>query len=564
MAITQRNLSIEGVNEIVKEGQGVISSIDKKQRIDDTINRLISLIDDLEKKELEMLQRLGYRSTKTAADAIQMFKFDVSAKYNEMGLNKFVGSDLKEKFIKNYVYNTKKEKDSKIELREQLLNFIKENISITEDMEDSDIKKQIHNIIKPGGLEATVTENGTKLRATYADFIKIDEQGTISYYLDKITPTIEKRLDDIITNPQWAKKYPELKKIGFNKKKHLKKNSGQVDFTLKSEWYDLTKNIETIIDKNPNDPRVKAANQAITELIVREVEGANNQAYVRRLITNMWTANPKMFVIKGNEKNITGILGEISVLAAFKQLFPNLSIEWIAKETSDGTRQVSIDLLITSAAKTYGIQVKNTSISDFDYLRIDFLKDINIDTLFNRLFGEESSPKMEKIKTSLETSHFNFSYNLQEQEGSEGTVAVRGSNDEFDGIEEQLLKLRDDIHLFLFYYAPEMIFADTLGDKGILANLSDKLRSESVTGNTLYMVAGRPFFVSEQLQKIKQQLVSIRNIIEKVQQVEPLEYFKISESGKTIVDYVNDQKSNKKSMALKDISIKLNSSLLFH
>ena len=562
MAITQKNLSIDGVNEIVKEGQAVISSIDKKQRIDDTINRLISLIDDLEKKELEMLQRLGYRSAKTAADAIQMFKFDVSAKYKEMGLNKFVGGDLKEKFIKNYIYNTKKEKDNKIELREQLLNFIKENINITKDMEDDDIKKLIHTIIKPGGLEATVTENGTKLRATYADFIKIDDQGAIGYYLDRITPTIEKRLDDIITNPQWAKKYPELKKIGFNKRKHLKKNSGQVDFTLKSEWYDLTKNIENIIDKNPNDPRVKATNQAITELIVREVEGANNQAYVRQLITNMWTTNPKMFVVKGNEKNITGILGEISVLAAFKQLFPNLSIEWIAKETSNGTKQVSIDLLITSAAKTYGIQVKNTSVSDFDYLRIDFLKDINIDTLFSRLFGEDSSPKMEKIKTSLEASHFNFSYNLQE--GTEGTIAVKGSNDEFDGVEEQLLKLRDDIHLFLSYYAPEMIFADTLDDKGVLANLNDKLRNESVTGNTLYMVAGRPFFISDQLKKIKQQLISIKNTIEKVQQVEPLEYFKISESGKTIVDYVNEQKSNEKSMALKDISIKLHSSFLFH
>ena len=40
----------------------------------------------------------------------------------------------------------------------------------------------------------------------------------------------------------------------------------------------------------------------------------------------------------------------------------------------------------------------------------------------------------------------------------------------------------------------------------ILANLDRALREMGVSGNILYIVAGRPFFASDQLEKIKEQI----------------------------------------------------------
>lgn len=555
MAITQENLSLEGVDKIIRAGREAIDERNSEIDLDKTIQRILELIRVVQNKELALLRSLGFSD-------YQAFSREVAKIYEEIGLVKFSGQSLKQTFLNNYKLQVYKEKESDQALRAEILLYIQDHLPITNNMTEDDIAKAFHEVIKPAFIEGEISEKGTKISSTRADILEIDNGKIVNVLFDKLTPTINSRLDDIAKNPKWRKKYPGLKDLKFDKRRHLKGKNAQLAVTYRSEWYDAIKDVEKMISNNPNNPKIKkaldAANEKVLQMILSQINsGYRTEAEWR--IREMIGADPKLFLAGGNEKKITGILGEISAYIALKRIFPAASLSWVATKTQEG-KQLSADMILRIGAEKYGIQIKNTSQSDFDLLKINFL-DLNIETVFKRLFSDESEMvKMQPIQTALETSRFNFSYNLVE--GTKGTVAEKGSNDVFDEKESELLKLQQDIHTYLMYYAPEMIFADTLSQKSMLGNFEKDLEEKAISGNTLYMIAGVPHFASEELEKIGIQLTMLEQSLQN-SNIKILEYFKIAETGPTIVDYINNQKKDRKSMALKDISIKMTSSMSF-
>lgn len=222
------------------------------------------------------------------------------------------------------------------------------------------------------------------------------------------------------------------------------------------DWFALTKgrrgsevDDETAI--KTNQQLVATVHSYIMQKAPKELKSET----VLKIVNHVFTYAPDSKVSKAgfigkNEKNITGLFGEIQALCYLALLMGdnfelnNQNVAWAARETDLG-KQYHADIVLKEA---YGIQVKNTTKDivdkiDFNSAKLDFLIDSLIDNNF--ITNEEGAI----IQDIYATYYFNVPYIFTEDS------LVASTNLDYAPIDDQLLtyaKLADQFLTLMFEY----------------------------------------------------------------------------------------------------------------
>lgn len=566
MAITSENMSVAGVKNILDLGRNSLNMVQskiygKKNQFDVEIERLEALIDQLINKENQMMNLLGCTD-------IEDFKRRLNKFYEESKFNLFSGLDLKNLFIKDFKAEAKTIKQNQnideLKLAQYIINQLSKDQSLngkTGNNLKTELTKMFH-----GALTAKITENGTSFSSTVTDkFIQIDKTGAAHAVIEGLTPAILGRLRSILAEINGGKgEYTFAnKKVGSGQHdlqtllKGYQVSQNTLTINLQSKWLQETQGYTAteIREMIKKDPKMKQkrdkVNNNLINLIVSKVDPMAQQP-LRNTLSQMVKSNPEMFYVGIDEKQIIGLLGEAAAYTALSTLFKGkFSFQWVAQNLQGG-RQLSSDLLLKKGLETYGIQIKNSAQVDLSNLEIAMMSPTSIDTVFNKLGVSQA------IGNALETSHFNLSYIVD-------VPVVPGGNPVFDGIQSALENFKQQVHIFLFRYAPELLYIqnEERTDR-IVATLTTALQQMGTSGNILYIVAGQPHFASEQLMRVKEQILLLKNYYtQQIVSVDEQSAFHISLSGKTIVDVLNSYAANHKSIKLSDVSVKMTSSMSF-
>ncbi len=533
MAISEKNLSISGVEDILEAGRDAYNRIVQGKGQTEVLKSLLEhikiLIDQAIEKEKELCQLAGCKNIEELRAKINQFMV-------KSGANNFTGINLDKTFVNEFskvAKTLKTEEDKEIAaLGQHIVNKINNNKDVLSKKAGESAKESFARYFHES-LVGTMTTSGTKIdfrSRTLKDVIEWSKNGP-RFVIEEITPTIKERLLNI-KNTENIGNYPMLVKLNISKES-INNNTLTFDFT--SEWYNLTKGltqaeIEKNLSKYPEiyGPIRDKANKVITDKILSMVtpEGKN---YFKEALTKMLGQNKNMFFVGRAATEITGLLGELSTYAMLRSIFGNkVDISWTAQLRNKG-KQLSLDFILGH----FGVQVKNTT-QDFmniGGLNVDFVSKSSTDVM-RILLGEDGS---EAIGSVFESSYFNVSYQIIHNTRPH---IVPGSNSEFDGMQTQLISLRQNIKQLLLMYSPQLLYmANNASLKNQLATLHDQL--SYVNGNTLYMVGNKPIFMSEMLLRVKEQIQQIINFYEGGLYGPAAEFLSISGSGETIVNFLN-------------------------
>ena len=563
MALGSQNFSVEGVKNLLSLGKTDLNRVQSelyssKNQFDVEIDRLNALIEQVIQREADMLALLG-------CDSKETFKTRLIDFYAKSGMDIFAGLNLRQKFIEDFQAEAKTIKQQRnideIKLAEYIVQQLANDPELI-GLTGRKLKKELNNKFH-GTMTAKITETGTRFAATLTDkFIVLDDQNIPHVAIKNMTPAILNRLQSILAQINGGKgSYTFLNQNELNvllQNYNLSQNT--LTIYLQSKWLEFTKgmtatDIRKAIKNNPRMKQVRDdTNKKLINYLVSQVNVVA-QPGLRTILQQMVRSNPEMFYIGVDEKQLTGLLGEAAAYTALTSLFPGkFSFQWVAQKLYNG-RQLSADFLLKEGLKAYGIQVKNSAQVDLSNLEIGMMSPTNIDTVFQRLHVSQN------IGNALESSHFNLSYQID----NEGNISG-GSNSVFDPVQAELEAFKQEVHTFLIRFAPEMLYIqnEERTDR-ILANLDRALREMGVSGNILYIVAGRPFFASDQLEKIKEQIKLLKQYYteNRTYNEDELTAFHIKENGGTIVDYLNARRDKGLSVKLADFNTKLTSSMVF-
>ena len=548
MAISERNLHTSGVIEILNEGTDAYNEFAKGrsrvQILESMCQEILNLIQQLEAQENSLFNLMDGIDNKE--DFIEAYKKAV----NELGVNQFTGFNLKKNYIRNFLAAIKNQKtnvDQQLEeFAQLLLDELVQSMANEGKIIDSRTLSYLFNDVL---FEAYVSENGTSVKGNPSKTLIALEKDGPKIINQKLSASMKKRLAILLKNKSNLNRYPTLNNAKITK---ISTSNDIIEANINSKWFDLIakdgvalkeSDILELMDKKNKD---SAYWESIRDKVNKELEAdilgkVNNNSYVRKALDDMLKINPNMFFVGSNEKQIVGLLGELSAYAVLKKLFGGkINLTWIAQDTQDG-KQLSIDLLIEDILKkAYGIQVKNTTQDLKDLTQLGNL------TLGDRIgFIDESSTAIQtllgdKLTNLFETSYFNISYIINHEKRPH---VIAGSSS-FDGIANQLITIRNQILELLRAYAPQLLYiANDSSLTQQLATLTAELRAKT-TGNIIYIVGNQPVFASAMLGRIEQE---IRELIKLCRQggngadkISGAMSIRVK-GGTTIVDYLNDQ-----------------------
>lgn len=566
MAIDERNYSIEGVSEIVHAGAMAINQLsanDNASNISLSIQRIkekIEFLEGLEEKVLSLFPAPNDRESVRSK----------IVEYNNTHFNNFFGTDLKQTFINEFVSSAKKMKAN--ELREQnlLAQYIVQEIrkNLDDDISEEEIGQKIADEFNLT-ISAIVTEKGTRVSSTKKNVISPEDSAKV--LIDSLTPAMRNRLREILNilnGKNSAYQFPNLDRVGLA---GFNTNKDSIFIKVKSEWLTNTQGLTltAIKEKVTKDeqtwgPIVDKANKNIILMLSRNVS-AGSRAYLVKYLKNLVAQNRFIFFVGKASTEITGLLGEIAAVLAIKKLTgKEVPVEWIAHHTSDDSKKVSIDVVLKDVL---GINVKNTA-QDFSQYRgfhnVSFV-DRNPKDILDTLLGKTSLN--EDLSDAFQTSYFNMSYIIKDTRPH----VVKGSTSVFDGLESRLLAFRQDLITYLYQFAPEMLYMATDDLEKQLLILDEQLNQTiQGSGNILYMVGGVPFFPSEMLTDLKNDLEQLEQDLLNNNNFRNSSFlFDIGTSNSTtIISVLNERAEKGESVALrgtggKSLTIQMTSSWLF-
>lgn len=547
MAISEQNLHVAGVQSILEKGNIAYDKLangrSQTQILELTCEEILALIAQLEKQEKDLFAKMD--GVNSIQDFINKYKQAVS----ELNLNQFTGLNLKNNFIKEFINAVKKidlNIDKQMELFAQLLLD-----AMHDAMGDVDLHKLerwFKTVINQAGdAVLIVSDQGPAKFVQEGPFkntiITKEEDGALKIIGDNLTDKMKDNLGVLIKNKNTLNRIPLLEKVGIDK---ISVSDDILTVKVYSEWYDLISfngkalkesDILRLIKDKPKIfiPLRDKANNKIKAMILNKV---GHNKYVEDALNQMLSQNENMFFVGRNEKQITGLLGEMAAYATLKKIFGGgINLKWIAQDLKNG-KQLSLDLLLEDM---YGIQVKNTT---------DDLKDFSsgLGGLHRIHFVDKSANEVIKQLTDsdalanvYETSYFNISYCINHDNRPH---VIPGSSS-FDKIATELVNLREQIHIFLLRFSPQLLYiANDASLKSQLATLTTELR-QKVSGNILYIVGNQPVFASQMLKEIEQQIRKIIDICNEngVNNISGALNIRAS-SGTTIIDYLNDKAAN--------------------
>lgn len=502
MAITSQNWSQVGVDSIIAQTSAALDNFrNSALEQDGGLSLLSRQIIELDKQEQQVLSHFG-GSLDSLKQRIEDFKADAQ---------NFTGVDLG----MNFTWAYKDAYDKKmLQIQEDFKNYIIGYVAEYVGKQDVNLltEKDIADFLNltEESWEVLVTTGGStvKRKGGQVGFKNIENQNKkISELIaTRITPGITQRIQDFM------KRYKNLPK---NIIQPPKVNGDTLNIPFGAQWEQLTngeKESWARENLDANSPEMKNIKATITKGIINTLGLSKHQAIAHMVIDHMLEINPYMFFIGGNEKQLTGLIGEIMSMILFYDLvhyYP--SFGWAAQHRGLSGTQDSADIIIedgTGVEVSTGIQVKN-SIQDYA-LEIEGAMNNTID--FSRVgidrLGDTLGFDSNIIENLYDTLDYNISYswNTNHEKGEDNryhshTDFTGGGNSSFQKQRYQLENLQRRFENLLRLYSASLLYmADVLQ--------TNKNFYSQNTGNILYMVNLVPFLASDMLKKIYDELVN--------------------------------------------------------
>ena len=561
MAVPGILLTLPGVQQVANQGKNInlldISIVDEETNLIDKVkNNLQEYIRQAESTEMKILNAFGFSNLGDISYGEKLLQDKFAEIFNNTGLNKFTGSELKREVLNQYEIK-KSMKDN---------DFIRWTQTEFLDMVVEKAMQNAVNLLDPVGMSQMVVaalaggsskiniKGGTKIGQG-----KIFKNGNIM--VQELSDNRYKNLQELYKQNKGKETYTGAR-FNINTVKEISTiNGANLEIEASIDYYEATKGRK--FSDIPKEER-EEAKKLLKEVLLKQVTNfLGDDQDVRIVLSNMLDSHAENFFVGGNINDITGILGEFSTAVALRKLVPGARfqdiVDWTAKNESSG-KQISSDFIIKfTNGLNIGVQVKNTTkdlIDLKDKLKIDFA-DADIKIIFNRLGDKYPEFKDNKniMKLIYISSSFNVPYkgtfkNGRMTYGSTGDITFR-NYDAFLDVRGTILSLRDKIDLFFKSFSPDLLFMATDENfQNSLANLDNEAK-KIIQGNNLYVIGNKPIFVSTILKSIVNGLnelqvkVSAKNF-SKESTKELLEKGLVEDkgdntfSGGTIIDYLNE------------------------
>lgn len=262
-----------------------------------------------------------------------------------------------------------------------------------------------------------------------------------------------------------------------------------IDSTQYIDWFDLTsegktgKNIQEGIAKGElNIEELKAQFISSLETYLAQKSLPLSSAIITQILTKVIETDPMAPYVGANEKDITGLLGEIQALCYLALLcgdsfqLNEQNVQWAAHQTDMG-KKYHADIVFKEA---YGIQVKNTTKEIIDEVSFN---SASLDHVLNAMCTEGYVTPEEKdvIIDVYTTYYFNQPY-----QNVDGTL-VLSSNEEYaptDDLVESFVRIADKMLSYLFDYF-------------MYIGVGNAARNER--GNLLYFLGGNSVVLASEI-----------------------------------------------------------------
>lgn len=502
MAITSQNWSQVGVDSIIAQTSAALDNFrNSALEQDGGLSLLSQQIIKLREQEQEVLNYFG-GDLKSLKQRIEDFKADAQ---------NFTGVSLG----MNFTWAYKDAYDEKMQqIQDDFKNYIvgyiadyvnKSDISLLTEKDVADFL----NLTKES-WEVFVTTGGSTVKRKGGQIgLKSDKgknQKLSELIVTRITPGVTQRIQEFMTM---------YKDLPQNMIQTPKTNGNTLSIPFGAQWEKLTNGEKESWARehlDANSTEMEHIKKTITDGIIDTLGLSKHQAIAHMVIEHMLTTNPYMFFIGGNEKQMTGLIGEIMSMILFYDLvhyYPDF--DWAARHTGLSGTQDSADIIIkagTGVEVSTGIQIKN-SIQDYA-LEIEGAMNNTID--FSRVgvdrLGDTLGFDYNTIENLYDTLDYNIAYgwdttNVKGQDNKyhSHTDFYDSGDSDFQKQRYQLENLQRRFENLLRLYSGSLLYmADVLQN--------NKNFYSQNTGNILYMVNLVPFLASDMLEKIYNELVS--------------------------------------------------------
>ena len=586
MAVPGILLTLEGVEQVKDWGNeinfmGMKTSDEDNNIIKQVKDKLIEYKKEVQKTETEILHIFGVDSLEALQ---QLFK---KTQY-ESGLIKLTGSNLRRTVLEQYEMQIKYNGADFYEwVQGTFLNRVIPDEATEAILEDKKTRQGICISASKKILQELANAPGVSKKGKGSIHIEGVQAGTraeageLFEYVDGACRVVLEKLSSnrfiALENlyKEETGKNPYGAKAKFNLQSVTPINNGSLGIKGKINYGAATSGGLKKTDGITKKERELLKNILVNEMANIIPEGNTARNIIKELLDKQDDKVIDNFFVGANTNDVIGILGEVSAAITLKQLIPNANfeeiIQWTAKRENQG-KQISTDFIIKLTNDIHiGVQVKNTT-KDIDKLKqvgdnfkIDFA-DANIRIVFNRLqskYGIDLKKYFNTMKLIYISSSFNVPYKIKFDDN--GNITYVDSNtqgakiienekvgiedyNKFINIRKEIIALNKKIDNILKALAPDLLFM-SLDDnfKNSLANLDDKTL-ELIQGNNLYIIGGKPIFVSTILDtiiddlsnlqiKITQNKINSKSKIEMIQKdiIGKNEVFE----GGNIIDYLN-------------------------
>ena len=508
MAINGKLTNLAGLTEVVEEGENIIENIQTRIveisgnefSITSIINRLNSYIQATEQEEAYILDKFQVSSEKELQQKFLNF-------YHKSGLDIFQGYSLEGLILQTYrthldeITEERQKKIEKILIPKMMEISGKKLLQIGEEEGGELLNQALNELSGRTGSHKVRSTRGAK-----------NIEGILTIIQKDLTTVQQSILDNLDLNAKVSSS--------------INGNNVQIITTFNTfDWFKITGGGKKASEVKENKELIEKANKEITNFILSKINNKYRQ-FASQAIKIMLDTEPTMFFVGKNVSDITGILGEISAMIAINALLPNASLNkisnWVATNKVDG-QSLSIDILFTDMLKAIaGIQVKNSSknLDVLNELDISFIKDVNVDTILKRL---QNSYDIEftKLEDVLVSKTFNVPYRMigkryVKTDTDFNYPPNKGSNflqwDDFKNVYNKLQSLINRIELIFSYFSPDFLFMS--GGKEFVNQLANLDFNMGLTGNNLYLIAGKPIFMSTMLNEIIEDLKEVKSDLE--------------------------------------------------
>lgn len=439
-------------------------------------NYLDKEIKQLKAHEKELLRILGKSSIEELNSSIKEY---------ESAVVNLSGSSLRQAFLKGM-------EGVKIIDADVLMNFLLQEIE----------KEQEELIDKKAVKETEMLEVlnlfrrmrfGSRGSFTASIEVKSGSQNFPKNYIE--LSTLSQAQKKFLNN--LAKKEPTLKKAIQVITPSIEQNQDytEMSFSWGATTELLTQSEAKLFFKD-NQSELHRINQIIVQEIINK---CNNAPLIKKILNHILHSDPYAFFVGNNEKDITGLLGEIKGMYYLGSILgeDNISkMKWagglhVGKDGQKPHRDIILEGM--------GIQVKNTA-ADTNYLPTSF-SDANIDTFLLNINKEASlgnANVRELVTQYYGLRTFNVPYHIGRGGKAYEKLGNNSKNKTYASLVNQLRDSNDIITRALAIFSASMMYINT-----------DEIFSDTSDRNVLYFVAGKSFVLaSEILTDIKQQIES--------------------------------------------------------